>query len=147
MKPARFTYVAPESIDEVVEALRRHGDVAKVLAGGQSLVPLMNLRLAQPSMLLDLNRIEGLVYVREDGDRLAIGAMTRHQSVATHPLVRRRCPLLAVAAGRIGYPAIRHRGTIGGSLAHADPVAELPCAALALEGELVAVGPEDDPGF
>jgi aerobic carbon-monoxide dehydrogenase medium subunit len=142
MKPARFDYAAPASLDEVLAVLRDHAEEAKLLAGGQSLVPLMNLRLAQPSILVDLNRVAGLSYIRAEGDgRLAIGAMTRHHEVATSHLVRQRCPMLATAAARIGYPAIRHRGTLGGSLAHADPVAEMPCVALTLDAELMVIGP------
>lgn len=142
MKPAGFDYHAPTSLPEAVELLHRLGEDAKLLAGGQSLVPMMNLRLAQPSALIDLNRVQGLAYVRPLGDdRIAIGAMTRHDDVATSELVIGRCPLLASAAARIGYPAIRHRGTLGGSLAHADPVSEMPCVALTLDAELVVVGP------
>ncbi len=142
MKPARFDYYAPTSLHEAVDLLQRHGDEAKLLAGGQSLVPMMNLRLAQPSVLVDLNRVADLAYVRDLGeDGIAIGAMTRHHVVATSSLVRDRCPLLADAAARIGYPAIRHRGTLGGSLAHADPVSEMPCIALTLDAEMAVVGP------
>ncbi len=145
MKPARFDYYAPTSLPEAVGLLQAHGDDAKLLAGGQSLVPLMNLRLAQPSVIIDLNGVEGLSYVRALGDgQVAIGAMTRHHDVATAPLVRERCPLLADAAGRIGFPAIRHRGTLGGSLSHADPVSEMPCVAVTLDAELVASGPAGD---
>lgn len=140
MKPAPFEYFAPASIDECVQLLVRHGDDAKLLAGGQSLVPLMNLRYAAPSALVDLNGISDLAYIRDSGEGLAIGAMTRHRDIAASELVKRRAPLLARAASLVGYPAIRERGTIGGSLAHADPVAELPCAALALDLEVDAVG-------
>jgi len=145
MKPAKFDYYAPTTLPEAVRLLAEHGDEAKLLAGGQSLVPLMNLRLAQPGVLIDLNRVDGLSYVRAmDDGRLAIGAMTRHHEVATSPLVRERCPLLADAAARIGFPAIRHRGTLGGSLSHADPVSEMPCVAVTLDAELVAAGPTGD---
>ncbi len=145
MKPARFDYFAPTSLPEVVALLRAHGEDAKLLAGGQSLVPLMNLRLAQPAVVIDLNRVAGMAYVRADEDgRIAIGAMTRHDEVASSPLIRERCPLLADAAVRIGFPAIRHRGTLGGSLSHADPVSEMPCVALALGAQLVAAGPDGD---
>ncbi len=145
MKPARFEYFAPTSLPEAVALLQAHGDDAKLLAGGQSLVPLMNLRLAQPSVVIDLNRVSDLAYVRAEEDgRIAIGAMTRHHEVATSPLVREHCPLLADAAARIGFPAIRHRGTLGGSLSHADPVSEMPCVALALDAELVAAGRNGD---
>jgi len=142
MKPAGFAYHAPATLREAVELLQRHGEDAKLLAGGQSLVPMMNLRLAQPSVLIDLNRVDGLAYVRPDGDdRIAVGAMTRHDEVATSDLIREHCPLLASAAARIGYLAIRHRGTLGGSLAHADPVSEMPCVALTLDAELTVIGP------
>jgi carbon-monoxide dehydrogenase medium subunit len=145
VKPARFSYRAPSSLAEAVEILAEHGEDAKVLAGGQSLVPMMNLRLAQPSVLVDLNRIGELSYLRPGADGgVAIGAMTRHAAVAASDLLAARCGLLASAASRIGYPAIRHRGTLGGSLAHADPVAEMPCVALTLDAELVASGPSGD---
>ena len=139
MKPSRFDYFAPTTIDEAAELLGRYGDDAKVLAGGQSLVPLMNLRLAAPEVLIDVNRVDELSFVRVEHEELVIGAATRHHEVATSEVVRDGAPMLAEAAGHIGYPAIRIRGTIGGSLAHADPVAEMPCVAVALEAELVAV--------
>jgi carbon-monoxide dehydrogenase medium subunit len=141
MKPAPFRYFAPETVDEAVGLLREHGDDAKVLAGGQSLVPMMNLRLAQPAVLVDVNRIPALAYVRDDDGHTAIGATTRHHEVTGSDLVAAAQPLLRTAATFIGYPAIRRRGTIGGSIAHADPVAEMPCVALALDAELVAAGP------
>lgn len=141
MKPARFDYYAPRSLLETIELLGRHGDEAKLLAGGQSLVPMMNLRLAQPSVLIDLNQVEGLAYIRLGDEEVAIGAMTRHHEVAGSDLLRDSCGLLSTAAGQIGYPAIRHRGTLGGSLAHADPVSEMPCVAVALDATLTAVGP------
>jgi CO/xanthine dehydrogenase FAD-binding subunit len=139
VKPSRFEYFAPTTIEECVELLERYGDDAKVLAGGQSLVPLMNLRLAAPEVLIDVNRVEELEFARLDGDQLALGAATRHHEVATSETVRDAVPMLAEAAAHIGYPAIRIRGTIGGSLAHADPVAEMPCVAVALDAEIVAV--------
>jgi carbon-monoxide dehydrogenase medium subunit len=141
MKPPPFRYLAPRALDECIDLLAEHGETAKLLAGGQSLVPLMNLRLAFPEVVIDLNRVDGLGYVREDDGVLAIGAMTRHREVAESDVVRRRCPLLADAVALVGYPAIRNRGTLGGSIAHADPVAELPCVALTLDAELVAAGP------
>ena len=141
MKPSRFAYFAPRSVDECLGLLAEHGEDAKLLAGGQSLVPLMNLRLAAPEVLIDVNRIAELDYVRDEADRLLIGALTRHRTVASSEAVRAGCPMLAHAAGLIGYPAIRNRGTLGGSLAHADPASELPCVAVALDAELVAVGP------
>lgn len=141
MKPSPFRYHAPRSVDECVALLAEHGDDAKLLAGGQSLVPLMNLRLAAPEVLVDVNRIAELDYVRDEGDRLAIGALTRHRTLATSETVRAACPILGAAAELVGYPAIRNRGTLGGSLAHADPASELPCVAVALDAELVAAGP------
>jgi carbon-monoxide dehydrogenase medium subunit len=138
MKPPRFEYLAPTSLDEALGLLADHGDEAKVLAGGQSLVPLLNFRLVRPAYLVDLNEIPGLAYVRADDGRLAIGAMTRQRTVETADVVRERCPLLADAMPQIGHFQIRNRGTIGGSLAHADPAAELPAVTLAVDAELVA---------
>jgi CO/xanthine dehydrogenase FAD-binding subunit len=138
MKPPRFDYLAPGSVDEAVELLARHGERAKVLAGGQSLVPLLNFRLVRPEFLVDLNRIGALVGIREDDGHLEIGAMTRQRAVERSPLVRARCPLLADAMPLIGHFQIRNRGTVGGSLAHADPAAELPAVVAALGGELIA---------
>lgn len=141
MKPSRFVYHDPATVDECVALLVEHGEDAKPLAGGQSLVPLMNLRLSAPAVLVDLNRVAELSYVFDDGATLAIGAMTRHRTIATSAAVRAANPLLAHAASLIGYPAIRVRGTIGGSLAHADPVSEFPCVAVALGADLVIAGP------
>ncbi|HEY6101353.1 MAG TPA: xanthine dehydrogenase family protein subunit M [Anaeromyxobacter sp.] len=137
MKPPRFDYVLPRSLDEALGILARHGDQAKVLAGGQSLVPLLNFRLVRPAYLVDLNDIPGLDGIRIDGGRLAIGAMTRQRAVETSSVVRERCPLLAEAMPQIGHVQIRNRGTVGGSLAHADPAGELPAVVAALDGELV----------
>jgi aerobic carbon-monoxide dehydrogenase medium subunit len=137
MKPPRFDYLLPRSLDEALGMLAEHGDQAKVLAGGQSLVPLLNFRLVRPAYLVDLNDIPGLDGVRVDGSRLAIGAMTRQRTVETSSIVRERCPLLAEAMPQIGHVQIRNRGTIGGSLAHADPAGELPAVVAALDGELV----------
>jgi carbon-monoxide dehydrogenase medium subunit len=136
--------VSVSDLDEAVAVLAEHGDDSKVLAGGQSLVPMMNFRLARPGVLVDLNRLASLSYIDEDGDSLRIGALTRHHTIATSEVVRRRCPLLAEAAAHVGYPAIRRRGTIGGSLAHADPVAELACIAVALDADIVVRGPRGD---
>ena len=137
MKPPRFDYLSPRSIDEVLGLLAQHGDEAKVLAGGQSLVPLLSFRLVRPAYLVDLNDVGGLEGIRLDDGHLAIGAMTRQRAVETSPLVRERCPLLAEAMSQIGHVQIRNRGTIGGSLAHADPASELPAVVAALDGELV----------
>ncbi len=137
MKPPRFDYLLPRSLDEALGMLAQHGEEAKVLAGGQSLVPLLNFRLVRPAYLIDLNDIPGLDGIRVDDGRLAIGAMTRQRAVETSPVVRERCPLLAEAMPQIGHVQIRNRGTIGGSLAHADPAGELPAVLAALDGELL----------
>src|SRR6266508_7019029 len=137
MKPPRFEYLAPTSLDEALGLLADHGDEAKVLAGGQSLVPLLNFRLVRPAYLVDLNEIAGLDGIRVENGRLAIGAMTRQRAVETSALVREHCPLMAEAMPQIGHVQIRNRGTIGGSLAHADPASELPAVVAALDGELV----------
>ena len=137
MKPPRFEYFAPASVDEALSLLAEHGEGAKVLAGGQSLVPLLNFRLVRPSHLIDLNEIPGLGYIREENGWLVIGGMTRQRALEQSTLVRERCPLLADAMPQIGHAQIRNRGTIGGSLAHADPAAEIPAVVAALEGELV----------
>lgn len=141
MKPSAFRYVRAASIDECVSLIAEHGDEAKILAGGQSLVPLMNFRLARPAWLVDVNHIPELSYVSLEGDVLRIGATTRHRELATSETVAQACPLLSQAASMIGYPAIRNRGTLGGSIVHADPAAEIPCVACATDAELVAVGP------
>ena len=136
MKPAAFTYHAARSIDEAVALLSAHGDDGKLIAGGQSLVPMMNMRLAQPRHLVDINAVVGLDAIRRDGDRLVLGALVRHQALAHAPLVRAHCPILAAAAASIGHYAIRTRGTLGGSLAHADPAAQLPLIASLLDAEI-----------
>jgi carbon-monoxide dehydrogenase medium subunit len=137
MKPAPFEYLAPDSLDAALDLLARNGGDAKLLAGGQSLIPVMNFRLAQPSLLVDLNRLRDLDYIRADegdtGGGLRIGAMTRQRKLERDPLVPRLAPLLAEAVPNIAHPQIRNRGTIGGSLAHADPAAELPAVAVALD--------------
>lgn len=140
MIPAAFDYEAPATLDEAVRMLAERGDEAKVLAGGHSLIPAMKLRLAQPSVLIDLGRIGGLSYVREEAGRLLVGAMTTHHQLEADPRVREVCPLLSECAGAIGDVQVRNRGTIGGSLAHADPAADWPAAVLALDAEMVAVG-------
>ena len=134
MKPAPFKYLAPGSLEEALAALEQGGLDIKVLAGGQSLVPAMNFRLAQPAVLLDINRIKELDYIRSGGaSGLRIGALARQRRVELDPLVAREVPLLAEALPYVAHPQIRNRGTLGGSLAHADPAAELPVIALALE--------------
>jgi carbon-monoxide dehydrogenase medium subunit len=139
--PAAFDYVRAHSVEEAVSALAEHGDDAKVLAGGQSLLPLMRLRLAAPAVVVDVARVPGLRGVREDGDALVIGALTTHHEVLTNHLVRQHARLLAEVTATVADPAVRHRGTFGGSLAHADPAGDLPAAALALGVSLVAQGP------
>jgi aerobic carbon-monoxide dehydrogenase medium subunit len=136
VKPAPFSYHAPASIEEALRLLAEYGDEAKPLAGGQSLVPLMNFRLARPAHLVDLNRVAELAYVRGDGAELRIGAMTRQRAVERSALVVERWPLLTAAVRQIGHVHIRNRGTIGGSLAHADPAAELPALMLALDADV-----------
>jgi aerobic carbon-monoxide dehydrogenase medium subunit len=140
MIPAEFEYEAADSVGHAIELLGSNPD-ARLIAGGQSLLPLMKLRLSSPALLVDLGRIEGLSGVREDGDTLAIGALTLHEDLHRDATVLLRCPLLAHAAGEVGDPQVRHRGTLGGSLAHAAPEGDLPAALLALEGELVVQGP------
>ena len=137
MKPPRFEYLAPVSVEETLGLLGDLGERAKVLAGGQSLVPLLNFRLVRPEHLVDLNGLAELNGIREDDGHLVIGAMTRQRAVERSPLVRERCPLLAEAMPQIGHVQIRNRGTVGGSLAHADPAAELPAVVAALDGRLV----------
>ncbi len=144
MKPAPFEYHAPGSVEEALALLAEHGDEAKVLAGGQSLVPTMNFRLAQPAVLVDLNRLAELAYVREDDAGLVVGAMTRQHQVETSPLVARRAALVAETMPHIAHPQIRNRGTFGGSIAHADPSSELPAVLLALGGSCRMRGPEGE---
>jgi carbon-monoxide dehydrogenase medium subunit len=136
MKPPNFEYVVPRTQDEALAVLAQHGDRAKVLAGGQSLIPLLNFRLAQPEVVVDINRLSELDYVRDWDGGLALGALTRQHVVESLPVIRARCPVLAEACHLIGHLPIRHRGTIGGNLAHADPASELPALMLALDAEL-----------
>ncbi|RLT33302.1 MAG: xanthine dehydrogenase family protein subunit M [Chloroflexi bacterium] len=136
MKPAAFDYFAPKSIEEALALLAEHGYDAKPLAGGQSLVPTMNFRLAQPAVLVDLNGIDELFFIREGGDGLRIGAMTRQRTVERSPLVQHRAPLIHETMPHIAHPQIRNRGTFGGSLAHADPASELPALAVTLNARL-----------
>ena len=141
MIPARFDYVAAEHAAHAIELLGQHGDDAKVLAGGHSLLPMMKLRLAAPEVLIDIARAGDLSGISIEGDELVIGATTRHADLAASEVVRADAPLLAHAASLVGDPQIRHRGTIGGSLAHADPAADLPMALLALGGSVEITGP------
>ena len=141
MKPPRFEYHAAHSVDEAVALLGRYGGDAKVLAGGQSLMPMLNFRLARPAALVDVNRIAALAYIREDDGTVAFGAMTRQRTIEFSPVVAARLPLLREATRWVGHLPIRSRGTIGGSIAHADPSAEYPAVLTALDGEVVVQGP------
>ena len=141
MIPAQFDYIAAESASHAIELLAERGDDAKVLAGGHSLLPMMKLRLATPELLIDIGGLDSLAGVSLDGDDLVIGATTRHADLAASELARTEAPLLAYAASQVGDPQIRHRGTIGGSLSHADPSADLPMALVALGGSVMVQGP------
>jgi aerobic carbon-monoxide dehydrogenase medium subunit len=141
--PDRFEYEVAESVEQAVELLGSN-EGAKLLAGGHSLLPLMRLRVARPSLLVDVGRLRELSYVREDGGALAIGALTRHHDLAGDSLLRERCGIVAHTASLIGDPQVRHRGTIGGSVAHGDPAADMPAVLLALEAELVVRGPDGE---
>ncbi|MDQ6596592.1 xanthine dehydrogenase family protein subunit M [Bacillus salipaludis] len=137
MKPAKFNYLRPSSIEEAVQYLSEYGEDAKIISGGQSLIPLLNMRLSTPKYLIDLGRAEGLGYIREDGEFLVIGALTKHCEIEKSELVKEKCPLLSEAIRWVGHAQIRNRGTVGGSIAHGDPSAELPCVITALRGEIV----------
>ena len=141
MIPAAFDYVRAESAEHAVKLLGEHGDEAKLLAGGHSLLPLMKLRLATPSVLVDLGRVSNLSYINDGGDHVAVGALTRHHDLEHSDLLGTEAPLLRHAAGQVGDPQVRHRGTIGGSIAHGDPASDLPAVLLALRATLVAQGP------
>ena len=144
MKPALFEYFAPTTIAEAVSLLSEQGEDVKILAGGQSLVPLMNMRLARPRVVVDINRIADLAYIRERDGGLAIGALTRQRAAEKSELCRARAPLLHEALGYVGHIAIRTRGTVGGSVAHADPAGELPAVVTALGAELVVRGTREE---
>jgi carbon-monoxide dehydrogenase medium subunit len=137
--PARFDYEVAESAEHAIGLLGERED-AKLLAGGHSLLPAMRLRLARPTMLVDIGRLDDLSYVRDAGEQVAIGALTRHKDVAQAGLLREHCPIVSFTAGQVGDPQVRHRGTIGGSLAHGDPASDLPAVILALDAELVVRG-------
>jgi carbon-monoxide dehydrogenase medium subunit len=142
MIPASFDYVAPQSVEDAVAALASAGEDAKVMAGGQSLIPVLRLRLSYPETVVDLGRIPELKGVRDDGDAIVIGSMTTHDEILRDPLVRQFAPLLVQATETVADPQVRHRGTFGGSLSHADPAGDLPSVALALDAELVIAGPD-----
>lgn len=144
MKPPPFEYFPVTRVEEATSLLHEYGEGAKILAGGQSLVPLLNFRLVQPQVLIDINGIEGLSHVLESDGGLRIGALTRHRALETSPLVRTNCPILSCAARFIGHLAIRNRGTFGGSLAHADPAAELPVVMTALGGRILVRSTQGD---
>jgi aerobic carbon-monoxide dehydrogenase medium subunit len=143
MIPAPFDYEVAESVEHAIELLGTREE-AKLLAGGHSLIPLLRLRFARPSLLVDIARVSDLAYVRDAGDKLAIGAMSRHGDVQHDPLIQEHCPIVSHTAGLIGDPQVRHRGTIGGSLAHGDPASDLPAVMLALEAELVVRGDDGE---
>jgi len=140
MIPAPFEYRRADSVDEAIQALSGEPD-AKLLAGGHSLLPLMKLRLARPSLLVDISRLSDQKYIKEDGDAVAIGALTRHHDVANSEVLQELCPIVSYAAGEIGDPQVRHVGTIGGSVAHADPASDMPTVLVALGAEMVVRGP------
>lgn len=144
MIPAAFEYVRADSVDAAIAALAEHGDDAKLLAGGMSLIPLMKLRLATPTVVVDVGRLRDLSYVRDAGDHLAIGALTRHRDLETSDLLASACPVLRGVAAEVGDNQVRHRGTLGGSVAHGDPASDLPAALLALDAEFVVRGRSGD---
>ncbi len=141
MIPAQFEYQRASSAEEAISLVGEHGDEAKFLAGGHSLLPLMKLRLASPAVLVDIGRLTDLSYIRDAGDHVAIGALTRHRDIETSAVLHEHAPLLAHAASYVGDPQVRHRGTIGGSIAHSDPASDLPATTLALGATYVAQGP------
>src|SRR5215210_8716691 len=144
MIPTQFDYQAPATLEEAVTLLASDLDGAKILAGGHSLIPAMKLRLAQPQLLVDIGRIKSLSYIREEGDQILIGATTTHYQLESSDLLKRICPLLPDCAKSIGDVQVRNKGTIGGSLAHSDPAGDWPAAIIALEADLVLVGPNGE---
>ena len=144
MIPAAFDYVRVDSADAAIAQLTSHGDDAKLLAGGHSLIPLLKLRLASPAVLVDIGRLKDLSYIRDAGDHIAIGAMTRHRDVEISDTLKQHVPLLSIAAEHVGDNQVRHRGTIGGSIAHGDPASDLPATVLALGGTFVLKGPKGE---
>ncbi len=141
MIPAAFDYVVADNSEHAVSLLGEHGDEAKLMAGGHSLIPMMKFRLATPSMVVDVGRLDDLRYIKVDGDQVRIGATTRHSELENSAELMAACPLLAHVAAKVGDPQVRHRGTLGGTIAHADPASDLPAAVLALGGTIVATGP------
>ncbi len=144
MIPVAFDYEVADSVDHAIQLLGQHGEDSKLIAGGHSLIPIMRLRLAAPSVLIDLDRLEDLRYVRDEGDHLAIGALTRHRDVHNNELVQEHCGIVGYTAGLLGDPSVQHRGTIGGTLAHGDPAGDMPAVISALEGTLVIQGPNGE---
>ena len=144
MIPASFDYVRADSADHALSLLTEHGGDAKLLAGGHSLLPLMKLRLATPAVLVDVGRVTDLSYIREDGDQVAIGALTRLRDLEISEVLKAQVPIMAHATGKVGDPQVRHRGTLGGTIAHGDPASDLPAVVLALGGTLVARGPKGE---
>ena len=144
MIPVAFDYEVAESVDHAIDLLGQHGEDSKLIAGGHSLIPLMRLRLAAPAVLIDLDRLEDLRYVRDEGDHLAIGALTRHRDVHNNELVQEHCGILSYTAGLLGDPSVQHRGTIGGTLAHGDPAGDMPSVVSALEATLVVKSPDGE---
>jgi carbon-monoxide dehydrogenase medium subunit len=142
--PLAFNYEVAESVDHAIELLGQHGDEAKLLAGGHSLLPIIKLRLAAPTVLVDLGRIDDLNYVRDEGDHLAVGAMTRHCDAERDPTLQEHCGLVSYTASLVGDPSVRHRGTIGGSISHGDAASDLPSALLALDANFVVRGPKGE---
>ncbi|HET8911441.1 MAG TPA: xanthine dehydrogenase family protein subunit M [Ktedonobacteraceae bacterium] len=142
--PAAFDYHSATSVDEAISLLQQYGDDAKLLAGGHSLLPTMKLRLAQPAHLIDLGRISNLSYIREDGGNIVVGAMTTYATIERSDLLRQQYPMLVEGVGTIGDPQVRNRGTIGGSVAHSDPSADMPGMVLALKADMVVRGPEGE---
>jgi aerobic carbon-monoxide dehydrogenase medium subunit len=142
--PVAFEYEVAESVEHAIELLGRHGEDARLLAGGHSLIPLMRLRLAVPTVLIDLDRLEDLRYVRDEGDHLAIGALTRHRDLHNNEFVTEHCGIVGYTAGLLGDPSVQHRGTIGGTLAHGDPSGDMPSVVTALEATLVVQGPDGE---
>ncbi|MEM3073516.1 MAG: xanthine dehydrogenase family protein subunit M [Nitrososphaerales archaeon] len=143
MIPRSFEYLRPSTLQEAVQLLDKYEE-SKILAGGQSLIALMKLRLASPKYIVDITRIPGLSYVKEEGNKILIGPLTTHDTVENSPIIRNKCPILSEAAGRIGDQQIRNRGTIAGTLCHADPSADVPTTFLALDGEVVAMGKDGE---
>lgn len=144
MKPSKFSYLRPTTLREALELLAQYGEDAKIMSGGQSLIPLLNMRLSTPEYIIDLGRVDELNGIREEADAIVIGGMTKHGNVEKSNLVKQNCPLLSEGIRWVGHTQIRNRGTVGGSIAHADPSAELPCIITALRGEIVVASRDEE---